>query len=291
MALPALTLELNSESELESAWSGALHPSVWRGNLGNGHDLTIGWGRGGDLLFSCPGTARFHLSPNATRLRCEAGDVSGIDWLRILLSRVLPIVSLAHGREALHASAVRTPAGVLAIAAASGEGKSTMARELGHRGSPVFADDVLILDRGPEGIEAHPSSPYMSLAADTFESWQTEEFGDLVGVFGAEKWVTLRDFSTESSPVAAIVLLERGAGLAVESEPQPCNPLVLAPFMLGLPDEEGHDADRFAIYSDLVESTLLLRVRGDLATRPSRFAQLIEEAVHCGLETSVGRAA
>src|SRR5207245_620438 len=97
------------------------------------------------------------------RLGCAPRDVTMLDWQRVLLSRVLPNVSLARGREALHASAVETPLGILAVAAPSGTGKSTLAGELMNRGWPLFADDVLVLSRGSGGVEAHPASPHMNV--------------------------------------------------------------------------------------------------------------------------------
>ena len=50
---------------------------------------------------------------------------------------------LRRGWEALHASAVLSPQGVVAFCAGSGTGKSTIARGLSERGYQLCADDAV----------------------------------------------------------------------------------------------------------------------------------------------------
>lgn len=80
---------------------------------------------------------------------------------------VLPLVLQVRGTEVLHASAVRSPGGVVAFCAESGTGKSTLAAALGRRGYPVWADDAIAVDtstipvmtaRLPFRIHLRPSS-------------------------------------------------------------------------------------------------------------------------------------
>lgn len=56
---------------------------------------------------------------------------------------VLPLVLHIRGLESLHASAVRTPNGVIGFPARSGSGKSTIAYGLSRRGFSVWSDDAL----------------------------------------------------------------------------------------------------------------------------------------------------
>ena len=58
------------------------------------------------------------------------------------------------GHEALHAAALDSPDGVVAIMAPSGAGKSTLALELLRQGWPLFADDVLTLSTAVKGGSA-----------------------------------------------------------------------------------------------------------------------------------------
>jgi hypothetical protein len=67
------------------------------------------------------------------------------DRLRDSFSRgVLPVVLLGRGFEALHASAVEGPEGVIALCAASGTGKSTLALALAGNGLAHWADDTVV---------------------------------------------------------------------------------------------------------------------------------------------------
>src|SRR3954453_4998800 len=72
--------------------------------------------------------------------------VAGLDdRLRDSFTRgVIPVVLLSRGFEALHASAVNGPNGVVAICAASGTGKSTLALALAAEGLSHWADDTVV---------------------------------------------------------------------------------------------------------------------------------------------------
>ena len=59
---------------------------------------------------------------------------------------VMPLALQAQGREVLHASAVRGDAGVLALCAVSGTGKSTVACALSRRGHSLWADDAVCFE-------------------------------------------------------------------------------------------------------------------------------------------------
>jgi hypothetical protein len=277
--LPSLTLALETPTELRAAWSGSLASSPWRGRLGDGEDFTVEWGVDGDLLFTYGERALFRLDAGGGRLGCAPWDPSALDWQRVLLSRVLPNVSIANGREALHASAVETPLGVIVVAAPSGMGKSTLASELMRRGWPLFADDVLVLGRGAEAVEAHPSGPHMNLPGTTTSALWPEELGTVLGDLSGERWVAAGRGAREARQVAAVVLLERAPGLSLEAESLSPSPLVLAPYMLGLPDDDGRDASRFALYSDLAESATLWRLTADPVDRPAEIAEVLERTL------------
>ncbi len=62
----------------------------------------------------------------------------------VYVRAVLPIVMLTRGFEALHASAVRVPAGVIAFCGVSGTGKSTTALALAQSGLEQYADDTMV---------------------------------------------------------------------------------------------------------------------------------------------------
>jgi hypothetical protein len=286
--LPQVVVEIESPVQLEARWSGSASPKAWQGTLGDGQDFAIEWGRDGDLLFRYGRRAHFHLDAGRGRLGCAPSDPAAVAWRRVLLTRVLPNVGIAHGYEALHASGVMTDRGVVAIAAPSGTGKSTLALELIKRGWPLFADDTVMLGRSGEAIEAHPSAPFINLPAVAGDlGW----LGTCLERVDGERWVGVADPVATSSQVAAIVLLERGPGKRLGALLASESPLALAPFMLGLPDDEGRDSARFALYADLVEKAQLLRLTAEEAQRPADLAEALERSLGLVPRVPVGEAA
>ena len=67
---------------------------------------------------------------------------------------VIPVVMLARGCEALHASAVLAGTGVVAFCARSGTGKSSLALALALHGAMLWADDTVALTSADDGIES-----------------------------------------------------------------------------------------------------------------------------------------
>jgi hypothetical protein len=281
--LPELRLQVVAPAELDAEWSGAATPGSWRGTLRDGAELTIRWGRDGELLFGYGEAARYLFDAGAARLLCAPAEPNSLAWQRVLLSRVLPVVAIACGHEALHAAAVQTPAGVVAVAGASGAGKSTLAAELVRRGHRLVGDDVLVVGRGPGGVVAFPGGAHLSLDPGDESALGAEVLGEL----GGKRWAVVADAARVAAPVAAVVLLERGEGPVVAEE-LAASPLPLAPFMLGLPDDEGRDAERFALYADLVEAGRLLRLGGAAEAPASEFAEALERALELPAMAAAG---
>lgn len=111
------------------------------------------------------GTAPAHLDAAGARL-----PLGGEDWLELdratqtatyrtaatvdedtlVHPRLAPAAALMArwlGREALHAGAFLTAGGAWGVAGANEAGKSTLLGSLAMRGTPVFSDDLLVIDR------------------------------------------------------------------------------------------------------------------------------------------------
>jgi hypothetical protein len=273
-ALPVLELDLVTFEELEQRWSGAATSSAWRGRLRDGAELSIAWGRDGDLLFGYGDSARYLLDPKGEKMLCAPAEVASLSWQRVLLSRVLPVVAIARGYEALHAAAVETPAGVVAIVGASGAGKSTLAAEMLRRGHRLFGDDVLAIGSDGDRALAYPGGPHLSLDPGREQDLDVEMLGEL----GGKLWAVAAEAATAPARVAAVVLLERSGG-QVQTQEIPASPLALAPFMLGLPDDDARDAARFGVYADLIEDCKLVRLTGSVEAPALDFAAALERAV------------
>jgi hypothetical protein len=276
--LPRLALELLAPAELEQRFSGADGPPEWTGRLGDGRTLTIERGSRGDVLFTYGDRARFRLDASLERLEC-APLHEGLHWHQALLGRVLPNVAIMRGYEALHASAVDSPEGVVVIAAPSGTGKTTLALELLGRGWPLVADDVLALGEGPEGALAHPGTPHMNVAKEPPGTIDVEMLGATLGTLAGERWIAAHTTATVPRAVRLVCLLQRGPDLALESQILPSNPLPLAPYMLGLAGDAERERRRFARYADLASTATLMRLTCGDGDRPAELAEQIEQVL------------
>lgn len=275
---PSLGIELVEAARLRDRWSDGTGGRAWRGRLGDGTELTIERGAGGDLRIANGDRVHFRLDPTGLQLECAPRDPGDLAWQRVLLSRVLPIASLRHGNEALHASAVECPRGVVAIAGPSGSGKSTLAAELIARGWPHFTDDVLVFAAGPDGPLAHPGAPHANLSDDGVGA-DPAALGEILDVRDGECWTAVSTSALRPAPVAAVILLDRRPGLPSAVLHLSRSPLTLAPYMLGLPDEDESEGKRFSLYSDLAERTSFLRLAADERVRPAELADMVEGAL------------
>jgi hypothetical protein len=283
--LPALALELCKPAELQDAWSGSSEPPQWRGRQGDGLDLALERGAAGDVRFSygerAPSDddrARFLLHTGMGHLDC-APTQSDLSWQRVLIGKVLPAIAVLCGYEALHAAVVDSPAGVVAIMAPSGMGKSTLALELLRRGWPLFADDQLTLDRGAGGVRAHPGTPHMNLATDLPDGIDPQALGATLGILAGERWLAAHATTRRPRPVRALCLLERGPGLPLQAATLAASPLPLAPYVLGLESDTARLGSRFGLYADLMESATLVRLTAGLEHRPAQLADVLERTL------------
>jgi hypothetical protein len=211
------------------------------------------------------GRRLFELSSDHRRL---VGDLRPetrtIRWWRALLDSVLFTVSLLRGHEALHAGAVRTPEGVVAIAGPSGAGKSTLLAHLtGELGLGLMTDDIAFLVEG-EGRSAPliaPGPPLMTLPnrAEDTRRQSLAEIGD-------ERWVTAPVLATPA-PLRRIVFLDRDAGALGRAllEPEPFSTLMR--HLLPFPATPPRASARLAIAARLSAEVELVRVQAEL-TRP-----------------------
>jgi hypothetical protein len=285
--LPRLSLALQKPAELDRTWSGSVGQPRWRGRQGDGCDLVIEYGVGGDLLFTYGDRARFRLGAEMERLDC-APDRPGLEWQRILFGKVLPSISVMRGYEALHAAVIDFPDGVVAIMGPSASGKSTLAAEMLSRGCPLFADDQLTLDQPDDTVRAHSGTPHMNLAEELPGELDVEALGTTLSIIAGERWlVANRTTSSLFRPVRLLCVLERRAGLGLEAHTLPPNPLLLAPYMLGLSIEAERERSRFCLYADLMESATLVRVTAGLGHPPEQLADSIEQILQSTCELSL----
>jgi hypothetical protein len=170
--------------------------TVWRDDA----DVVVALGQtvNGRHWVHLTGVGAFSFPPRAggvTAIPDEGADRALVeDAFRRM---ILPLALQAQGREVLHASAVKTASGVIALCARSGTGKSTLACALSQRGHPLWADDAVCFETDEDGVDALPLPFSLRLrpASATFFDGTEVEAG------------LLRP--SEREPLAAVFVLER----------------------------------------------------------------------------------
>jgi hypothetical protein len=246
----------------------------WTGSI-DGRTLTVERSSRGEHRFNIDGTTRFHLSMD--RLRLVAPSLASTDdlgWWRVLLDSVLFTVGLLRGKDALHAGAVATPSGVVAIVAGSGGGKSTLLSELLHQGHGLVTDDILFLQSTGAEVIAWPGPPLLTLPGARVRGPRADDIGQVIGEIGAEVWLSV-PVVTDSLPLRRVVLLDRrpGQGPATRAVDRSLVPLMT--HFLNFPRTRDRELGRFSLAGRLAEAVELVAVEGSVDTSPQELAALV----------------
>jgi len=137
--------------------------------------------------------------------------------LLYLHGSIYSAIAAINGLLPLHASAVAVDGKLIAFTGPAGAGKSTLVAALGHLGLPLFCDDTLLLDLAAPGpAMGLPGHRRVKLWADSLELTGSAAL-ELVSDDYPKFYVTRGggDIATPL-PLAALVLLERGAEPAIE---------------------------------------------------------------------------
>ena len=154
-----------------------------------------------------PGVADFSFRPGHDEViaqTCESSEL--VDDL--FRTAVIPLALQVSGYEVLHASAVRTQAGVAAFCGLSGTGKSTVAYGLSRRGYPLWADDAVVFSALDEGETRCFRIPFAFHLRDASREYFAAPTPDALAV----------DDRREVSALTAIVVLERVLGAPARVE-------------------------------------------------------------------------
>jgi hypothetical protein len=126
------------------------HAEVWRDN--DGVVCAYGQVLGEEYWMHLPRLASFRFSPRADEVTAVVPSGTSEELVLDAYRRsVLPMALQVGGREVLHASAIRTPRGVLTLCGISETGKSTMAFGLSRRGHELWADDAVAFEISSDG--------------------------------------------------------------------------------------------------------------------------------------------
>lgn len=271
----SVEVRLGDRQEIEDAWSGGVEVG-WEAKIDAAPFVTER-GRDGDFRFLHGERSAHHLSADLTQLRCAFGTAEPDEW-RVVLDSVLFSVALLRGREALHAGAVATEKGAIAIAAASGGGKSSLLAALLQAGLPLLSDDVVVLDADPgHHLLAHPGAPVMTVPTST-----APLPGEWIATVGEESWVGVPT-CPEPVPLAALILLDRrpGGTTGLRRVSDPFGTLIGS--LLHFPRTPDRERARFELAAAIASDLPIWRLEADLSADPPTLAAL---AIEVPLEAS-----
>jgi hypothetical protein len=138
---------------------------VWRSS--DGEVCAYSYTNNEQHWMSFPSLASFYFDERGEEVQAIAYPTVRHDLIRDVYHRsVLPMVLQALGTEVLHASAIQTPRGVVALCAPSGTGKSTLAFGLSQRGYQLWADDAVAFAASDADSKAIPLPFSLHLRSD-----------------------------------------------------------------------------------------------------------------------------
>lgn len=219
-SLPITRLDLVDASQLEAAWQPEIPKRVLEETFeGTEPARTIDFDPSIGYRLYARHFGLALIAPKADRVLCAPPGEPDWSWQRFLVGRVLPWAALLHGREVFHASAVRIGGRAIAIVAASGGGKTSLALQLMLRGAGFVTDDVLALERAREGVTAHPGANILAVREDERAQVEEADWQRLGRVLGTSV-KTYVEVTRESKPLplGAIYLVKAGADNAVQIE-------------------------------------------------------------------------
>lgn len=189
----------------------------WRGRYGLALDAC-----GDDWLVRNGDGIGVTIADSARALHCYCPDATRLPLLaEILVRRVLPRVSVLHGRLPIHAATVGDGDGAVMLLGTSGAGKSTMTAALARRlGWRIFSDDMSVLCDKQRPI-VFPAVAGVSVwpATQRALTLPPEECHPLQAP-GGKLWYapasTAR--SLDPQPLEAVILLCDAAGPDIESK-------------------------------------------------------------------------
>ncbi len=163
--------------------------------------------------------ADFRMSEQAIEI-ASRGHVRDATLRHLLLDQALPVALAGGGALVLHASAVCIGGHAVLFMGEAGAGKSTLAAFLGRDGSPVLADDGVLIEETGTEIRAVPSYPGLRLFPDAVAGTAIEEAGVEVAEYSRKRRILAaadsKLFHGVPAPVGLVYELSPGGACAFE---------------------------------------------------------------------------
>lgn len=124
-------------------------------------DLDCSWLRN-------PGIGSYQVNAAAGRVEVDPEPLADPIMVALTLVSQVPVfLHQSRGLPTLHAGAIATRDGAVALLGRSGRGKSTLTASLARRGLPIVTDDNLPLQVRGKDVLAGPGLPIMKVLDDT----------------------------------------------------------------------------------------------------------------------------
>lgn len=153
---------------------------------------------------------RYRVTASGSRIDCAPTDLPDWLWQRFLVGQVLPLASLLHGLETLHASSVAIDGRALLFLGSSGAGKTSVALHLAATRAVLLSDDVTAVERNGASVLAHPGTSLASVDVDEHERLSGPPRRAL-GVDDGEVRLVLEGVGERPFPIGAVYVLTRRA--------------------------------------------------------------------------------
>ena len=110
-----------------------------------------------------PYYGRHLVSVDGSEIASALPRVEPARWQRLFFAQVLPLAAVLGGFSALRASAVAVGGRVLAFVGPATSGKTSFAAHLVALGASFVTDDVLVIEKGADGIVAYPGPARLNI--------------------------------------------------------------------------------------------------------------------------------
>ena len=127
--------------------------NIWRD--ADGQVVAFSTAAGNARILHWPGVASFRFHTDRDQVTAVPYEPVHFDLIQTTFRHsVLPLALQALGREAIHASAVLSPRGVIGFCGHAHSGKSTLAYALNTRGYPAWSDDAVVFEVDGQASQA-----------------------------------------------------------------------------------------------------------------------------------------
>jgi hypothetical protein len=201
---------------------------IWKHDWTTNGIITINYGmQAADHILHFPGLADFKISADTYEIHCR--PLTGIPEFTIrhlLLDQVIPRCIAHQGDLILHASAVKTPKGLILFSGSSGAGKSTLAGYFHQSGYSAISDDCILIEEKGNFVNAIPSYGGVRLWKDSQEFLfpNSKDTVDMAHYSSKQRITLIEGNEFETNKLAAVVFLtssgeEKKAGVTLKSFP------------------------------------------------------------------------